>query len=294
MCVPPARHTFALHTAVRRVRPLRRVGAAVAVTTLAVAGGVAVALPEESPQATSAISIAAPEVRTSPVPVRVAPISRSEHRVRLEPKPPEVVGHLFATTAVNVRALPDETARRVGSLEWAEKVAVSGVTRGDWTEVVIGEESRWVATAYLAEKKPRPEPEPEPERSEPTAAPEPTGLSAAPCPSGSSVESGLTANAIAVHRAVCAAFPSITSYGGYRPDGGEHGTGRALDIMISGDAGWEVAEYVRANAGDLGVSEVLYSQRIWTVERAGDGWRSMEDRGSSTANHYDHVHVTVY
>ena len=32
----------------------------------------------------------------------------------------------------------------------------------------------------------------------------------------------------------------------------------------------------------------------WTVQRADDGWRWMEDRGSTTANHYDHVHVTVY
>jgi hypothetical protein len=44
----------------------------------------------------------------------------------------------------------------------------------------------------------------------------------------------------------------------------------------------------------LGVSEVIWSQRIWTVERSSDGWRWMEDRGSDTANHYDHVHVTVY
>jgi hypothetical protein len=299
--VAPARHLDLLAALVQRLRPLRKAGAAVAVTALAVTGGVAVALPEE-PARSSAISVPAPEVRTSPVPVRVAPISRSEDRTRLEPKPPEATGHLFATTTVNVRALPDETSQRVGSLEWAEKVPVSGVTRGEWTEVVIDEESRWVATAFLAAEKPRPEPEPEPEP-EPQQAgaaaqePEtssPTGLSTAPCSSGSSVESGLTANAVAVHRAVCAAFPAITSYGGYRPDDGEHGTGRALDIMISGEAGWEVAEYVRANAGELGVSEVLYSQRIWTVERGGDGWRTMEDRGSATANHYDHVHVTVY
>jgi uncharacterized protein YraI len=294
--VARARHNDVLPRVLQRFRAVRKVAAAAAVTALAVAGGVAVALSEEPAESVSAVSIAAPEVRTSPVPVRVAPISRSEDRVRLEPKPPEVVGRMFATTAVNVRAFPSETSKRVGSLEWGEKVAVTGVSRGDWTEVVIDKESRWVATAYLADRKPRPEPEPEPESAEeaPATAPAPAGLSSAPCPSGSSVESGLTANAVAVHRAVCAAFPSITSYGGYRADGGEHGTGRALDIMVSGDAGWAVAEYVRANASELGVSEVLYSQRIWTGERSGEGWRSMEDRGSSTANHYDHVHVTVY
>ncbi|HEU4513586.1 MAG TPA: SH3 domain-containing protein [Nocardioidaceae bacterium] len=267
-------------------------------TSAAVAGGVFVSLPEEAPaQSVSAISMARPEVRSVPVPVRVAPISRSEDRVRLEPKPPEVTGHLFSTTVVNIRALPSEDARRVGSLEWAEKIPVSGVTRGEWTEVVLDGQSAWVFTAYLDEKKPRPEPEPK-ETAEPEPEPEPepvaTGLSMAPCATGSDVESGIVPNAVAVHRAVCAAFPQVTSYGGWREDSGEHGTGQALDIMISGDTGWEIAEFVRANAGDLGVSEVLYSQKIWTVERGSEGWRWMEDRGSTTANHYDHVHVTVY
>ena len=42
------------------------------------------------------------------------------------------------------------------------------------------------------------------------------------------------------------------------------------------------------------MSEVLYSQKIWTVQRSSEGWRSFSDRGSTTANHYDHVHVSVY
>jgi resuscitation-promoting factor RpfB len=122
------------------------------------------------------------------------------------------------------------------------------------------------------------------------------GISEAPCPSGSSVEDGLTANAVSVHRAVCAQFPEVGSYGGLYPgDDGEHGVGRALDIMVSdlslGDA---VAAWVRAHHARLGVSEVLWSQHIWTTQRSSEGWRLMEDMGSATANHYDHVHVTVY
>ncbi|WP_370616699.1 hypothetical protein [Mumia sp. Pv 4-285] len=123
----------------------------------------------------------------------------------------------------------------------------------------------------------------------------PTGrISGKPCTSGSDVESGLTANAISVHRAVCAEFPAVTSYGGVRSgDGGEHGSGRALDIMVSGETGDAIADFVRANASKLGVTEVLWAQKIWTTQRGSEGWRSMEDRGSSTANHFDHVHVTV-
>jgi hypothetical protein len=265
------------------------------VTVLATTA-VAVSWPEEAPaQSSAAISLPTPEVSASAVPVRVAPISRSEERVRLEAKPPEVVGHKFATTAVNVRLKPSEKSRLVGTLKWAEKVAVSGKTQGEWAEIVVDKQGLWVHRAYLANKKPKPEPEPEEEATEEAAEVVPTGLSTAPCASGSDVESGLVANAVAVHRAVCGAFPSITSYGGVRSgDSGEHGTGNALDVMISGDAGWEVAEFVRANAGDLGVSEVIYAQKIWTVERGSEGWRYMEDRGSTTANHYDHVHVSVY
>jgi hypothetical protein len=197
-------------------------------------------------------------------------------------------------------------------LEWAEKVGVTGDTKGAWAEVVIDGEAWWVHDDYLAVKRPRPEPEPEPEptpepepapapETEPEAEPEPeepsgpAGISAAPCPNGSGVESGLVANAVAVHRAVCAAFPQVTSFGGVRPgDSGAHGSGQALDIMVTGSTGDQIATWLRDNASRLGVSEVIWSQRIWTVQRSAEGWRWMEDRGSTTANHYDHVHATVY
>ena len=35
-------------------------------------------------------------------------------------------------------------------------------------------------------------------------------------------------------------------------------------------------------------------QRIWDVRMASSGWVPMEDRGSITANHYDHVHISVF
>jgi hypothetical protein len=274
---------------------LRLVLPALAVAAIGTAT-VAASLPEAAParSASSAISLPAPQVETSavPVPTRVAPISRAAERVRLEAKP-TVEGHLFAVSAVNIRKEPDEGSKRVGALEFADKIGISGETRGKWVEVVIDEVGYWVHSDFLAEKKPEPPTEEVEEAEE--AAPEPAAeVASAPC-AGSSVESGLGANAIAVHRAVCGAFPQVTSYGGLRPgDSGEHGSGRALDIMISGSTGWDIAEYVRANAGSLGVSEVIYSQKIWTVERGGEGWRYMEDRGSTTANHYDHVHVTTY
>jgi hypothetical protein len=132
-------------------------------------------------------------------------------------------------------------------------------------------------------------------RAAPKAAAAPSGISFAPCADGSAVESGLTPDAVRVHRAVCALFPGVSGYGGLRGSGDNHGTGRAVDIMVgSSGLGGQIAAYVRANATALGVSEVIWEQHIWTVQRSSEGWRAMPDRGSPTANHYDHVHVSVY
>ncbi|MGI5271305.1 coiled-coil domain-containing protein [Nonomuraea sp. CA-218870] len=92
--------------------------------------------------------------------------------------------------------------------------------------------------------------------------------------------------------------------GCYRPiqDGGEHPLGRACDFMLSrGGAfpspaevqrGHEIAAWVIKNGRRLGIMYVIYRQRIWHV-RTG-AWRVMSDRGGTTANHYDHPHVSVY
>ncbi|MEP6648552.1 MAG: hypothetical protein ABJA74_01375 [Lapillicoccus sp.] len=133
-----------------------------------------------------------------------------------------------------------------------------------------------------------------PTTTKPTIA-TPSGISMAPCASGSAVEAGLTRDAIRVHRAVCALFSSVTGWGGTRGTGDYHGTGQAIDILIpNSSVGQQIANYVRANAKALGVSEVIWAQHIWTVQRSSEGWRAMPDRGSTTANHYDHVHVSVY
>ena len=49
-----------------------------------------------------------------------------------------------------------------------------------------------------------------------------------------------------------------------------------------------------ARSAELHLYDILLRQHIWTPVRAGEGWRSMPSRGSATANHYDHVHVSVY
>jgi hypothetical protein len=166
----------------------------------------------------------------------------------------------------------------VGVVAAAGLVVVTGPTAGDRVEIVVDGNSRWVTDGYLSEDKPL------------SAA---AGLSMAPCPDPS-VENGLTSGAVYVYRSVCHAFPQITSYGGW-DNHGEHSSGRALDIMTSdASLGNAIAEFLRAHASELHLYDILWAQRIWTPVRAAEGWRTFPSRGSATANHYDHVHVSVY
>jgi hypothetical protein len=185
---------------------------------------------------------------------------------------------LWTTVELNIWTSPGQKAEKLGVLDAGKKVLVTGRKTPERVELVIDGKSRWVTLGYLSEEKPDPSV---------------TGDIDAACTNGSAVPSGVSPNIVKVHQAVCANFPEITSYGTFRGDG-EHSQGIAVDIMVSGDRGWQVAEFVRAHASELGVSYVIYSQNIWSVERGGEGWRGMEDRGSTTANHYDHVHVTTY
>ena len=61
--------------------------------------------------------------------------------------------------------------------------------------------------------------------------------------------------------------------------------------MVSDKAlGDQIAQFVIDNREKLGMTQVIWRQRIW---EPGSGWRGMSDRGSATANHFDHVHVTT-
>ncbi|MEV0796265.1 SH3 domain-containing protein [Kribbella sp. NPDC050281] len=210
-----------------------------------------------------------------------APIPKPSPTKTRTAEPPKVIGSKYTTTDVNLWSLP-LTGVLLDVLPKGTKVSVSGKVDGIWAEVVSDGKSRWVKAQYLSATKP--------------VASTVGAISQAACKSGSAVEDGLTQDAIRVHRAICAKFPDITSYGGVRSgdSGSEHSSGHALDIMVSGSEGQEVADWLHANYKKLGVSQLIWQQHIWTVQRSSEGWRAMEDRGSTTANHYDHVHVSVY
>lgn len=194
----------------------------------------------------------------------------------------------WSAARLELRVDPATSADRAGVLPAGTRILATGLVRGGWVAVVRDDQLVWARTAGLARTKPAPRAA---AGGSPAGA---AGVSDAPCPDGSAVESGLTANTVKVYRAVCAAFPRVTTWGGLRPGDSEHGSGRALDIMADRSLGPAIAAYARSNARALGVSQVIYYRRIWTVQRGSEGWRPMPDRGSPTANHEDHVHVTVY
>ena len=198
----------------------------------------------------------------------------------------KVIDSKYATTELNVRTQADADSSVVAVVKKGTKLSVTKTINDGFRYVSYRGKGRWVRNEYLSDTKPK---------STTSGSGGGGGISGASCPGGSSVESGLTADAIRVHRALCHRYPQFTSFLGRRSSSGYHGQGRALDCMISDTSvGWDAARWVRANAKSLGVSEVIYRQQIWTVERSSDGWRSMSDRGSPTANHMDHVHVSVY
>lgn len=180
---------------------------------------------------------------------------------------------LWTSEALNLWSEPGDDAAKIGEIDAGEKVLVTGRSLDGRVEIVVDGTARWVTDGYLTDEKPF--------------------AIGADCTNGTSVPAGVSPNIVKVHAAVCGAFPEITTYGTFRSDG-EHSQGLAVDIMVSGERGWQVAEFVREHYAELGVSYLIYSQQIWSVERSGEGWRGMSDRGSATANHYDHVHVTTY
>lgn len=102
---------------------------------------------------------------------------------------------------------------------------------------------------------------------------------------------GAQVDTIAVAEAAQKLF-GINDIGMFRSADGynEHASGEAADVMVGNNKaeGDQVAQYFLQNAGQFGVQYVLWQQTQWNP----DGTKvKMQDRGSSTANHMDHVHV---
>lgn len=293
-----ARHRQVVQHAPRRRLVRLALPAAAATLVSGTVVGVALGLPGQHAPARTTAAEAKPKPLTmdldaadSPYLVdRAGTVSRSAKRVTLQKKP-TVKDREWMTSNLNLWATPEETGKPLDVLEAGHTVAVTGVVKAGFAQILYDDQVRWVNNDFLSEEKPKP---PEPSPTAPDAAPTTAGgLSFAPCPDGSGTESGLTPSAVRLFRAVCNAFPALSTYGGYDAHG-EHSSGKAIDFMVSDPSlGQAVADWARAHASELDLYDILWAQHIWTPVRSSEGWRSMPDRGSATANHYDHVHISV-
>jgi hypothetical protein len=206
-------------------------------------------------------------------------VSRSTERPPLPQPVARATGKLWTTANLDLRPAPEKRARALGTLKDGVQVPVTSHRQNGYAQVIVRGVPRWVTAQYLSVKK--------------EVLPGSRGLVDKPCAGTSGVESGLTSGAVRVYRAVCNNFPQITQYGGYAPRG-EHASGKAIDIMTSDTGlGDQIAAFLQRNSSALDLYDIIWHQHIWTPVRSSEGWRSMSDRGSETANHYDHVHVSV-
>ena len=91
----------------------------------------------------------------------------------------------------------------------------------------------------------------------------------------------------------------ITDFSGYRPgDPEDYGKGLAIDFMVydNSSLGDQVAQYAVDNIADNGISYIIWQQKFYSpwdnIYGPANTWNQMPDRGSDTANHMDHVHVS--
>lgn len=120
-----------------------------------------------------------------------------------------------------------------------------------------------------------------------------------PLPSSVGSEVNQQRDAIKVMRAVHQAFPNVVTIGGWRPYDPfpDHPSGRGIDVMIPAysstagqDFGTQIKDWLYANRGELNIDYMIWQQTYIPSNGTGN---VMEDRGSPTQNHFDHIHITV-
>jgi hypothetical protein len=138
-------------------------------------------------------------------------------------------------------------------------------------------------------------------RRAPATRPPPPAPAPAPAlalaPASSTTDCGLNTSGLggvkphvrAAARFLGCRFGEPTMYGvAGRAGTSDHPAGLAVDFMVDRATGDRLAACALANRGTLGITYVIWRQRI----NFGSGWQPMEDRGGITANHFDHVHVS--
>ena len=221
-------------------------------------------------------------------------------------------GSKFIQANTVVRAQASTDAASLGSVKAGDEIKVTEKVEAGFRQVAFDGKVGFVLETRLGDAAPVKE-TPKPKAAAAAkgtaakaSAAKPAAAKSAPQAAAASYEGpatysgktvlGLKPKAMVVYNAVTERW-SFSSIGGYRATNNRsnHGSGGAIDFMLrpgaDSDKGWAVANYVAANASAFGIDHIIFEQKIWTPYKP--YWRPMANRGSITANHYDHVHVSV-
>ena len=198
------------------------------------------------------------------------------------PPLPAVTGTRYATADLTIRTTSGDDFVDLGDIPSGTKLSITGVKENSRTQIIWDGAVRWVTTKYLSKSKP-------------------DGSSDGGTGGLSGSTKGLKPNALKVLAAVRENWPQIKTFGGVHPDPlPDHPSGRALDLMLPNyksaagkKLGHDMSRWLEARHTELGINYIIYDQHIWNEQRDKEGWRPMAGRGSDSANHKNHVHVTV-
>jgi uncharacterized protein YgiM (DUF1202 family) len=201
------------------------------------------------------------------------------------PPLPAVSGKRYATADLTIRTTSGSDFVDLGDIARGTKISITGVKKNERAQIIWDGAVRWVTAQYLSKSKPS------------SGGGSGGGGNASP-----GVEKGLKPNALKVLAAVRKNWPQIRTIGGVHPDPlPDHPSGRALDLMLPGyktkagkKLGHDMSRWLEKRHDELGINYIIYDQHIWNVQRDREGWRPMGGRGSDSANHKNHVHVTVF
>ena len=253
-------------------------------------GGSAVALGASIPEVATTPNLAAALDPASAAPVaetvraltadRLAAPIAGVSASRKTSRPLLSLSRLYSTGSLNVRNEAKTSGKLLGSLDVGARVSATAEVDNKYRRIEFNDGYGWVLATNLSDAVPV----------------EAAGTTQAACARGSSVETRLRKDTVHIYRSVCALFPAVNSYGGWRSGGmAFHKNGRALDIMLTPGAesalGKRIANYLIKHAGDFNLDHIIFEQQIWTPRSP--HWRRMADRGSVNANHYNHVHVAI-
>lgn len=104
---------------------------------------------------------------------------------------------------------------------------------------------------------------------------------------------GLTPHAATLARYIQLNYPGVVRIGGVRPDPlPDHPSGHAIDIIVGSNTmlGNQIQSDLMARAAQFSIRYLIWRE---TYRNPSGTVQFMADRGSPTANHFDHVHVTV-